>query len=167
MRNESTPEAETDRAVSVCDCCRLVPISHLSLDLDVPVVGWPTWLEEQGIAVMPDDLGRPSIARSVFGALVREQTSMRKLLAERTALRAAEMAELERENRIPVGVPAQEGRSPYESMMTSEGRVLTPEMEFGGRERPNWVAHELDQSARQREAEAKERLADQLKEDLR
>jgi acetylornithine deacetylase/succinyl-diaminopimelate desuccinylase-like protein len=126
------------------------------------------WLAQEGIDVQTDDLGRRAIARSVFGALVREHTSQQKLMAERAALRAAEAAEAERKARVSAGVPAMEGRSPYESMMTSEGRVVTPEMEFGGRERPNWLADELDASARRRHEEAteKKRLADQLKEDL-
>ena len=63
---------------TVCDCCRLVPISRLGLDLDEPLTGWERFLSEQGIDVQTDDCGRPAIARSVFGAMVREQASARE-----------------------------------------------------------------------------------------
>ena len=98
---------------------RLIPLSCLSLDLDEPVVGWDQYLRGEGIDVMVDDVGRPAISRSVFGAMVREQASMKKLLSEQTALRVAEMAEAQRRTPMPAGVPAIEGMSAMETVMSA------------------------------------------------
>ena len=166
MRNESTLEEVTEQ--TFCHGCRLVPVSHLGLDLDVPIGGWERFLSEQGIDVQADDLGRPAIARSVFGALVREQASMRKLLSERAALRAAEAAEIERRTRVPVGIPAQEGLSALETVMAAPD-YQSPRDEFGN-PRVNWIAELIEGDARRRtdeeQVQAKERLAKQMKERL-
>jgi hypothetical protein len=115
------------------------------LDLSEPIGGWPAFLEAEGIDVQEDDCGRPAIARSVFGAMVRAQTSRAKLLADQQALRIAESARPAPQ----VRVPALEGRTAYESMMEAEGRIITPDMEFGfGRERPRFLEEQLDASAR-------------------
>ena len=42
---------------TVCDGCRLIPLSRLSLDLDEPVVGWDQYVRGEGINVMVDDVG--------------------------------------------------------------------------------------------------------------
>ena len=40
---------------------RLIPLSVLALDLPAPSgEGWPSFLASRGIAIVPDDLGRPS-----------------------------------------------------------------------------------------------------------
>lgn len=70
MRNESTQADEVRK--EACGHYSTVPISYLSIDLDVPAVGWEKYLEDQGIDVMVDDCGRPAIARSVFAAMFRE-----------------------------------------------------------------------------------------------
>ena len=152
---------------TVCDGCRLIPINHLSLDLDVPVGGWEMFLSEQGIDVMSDDLGRPSIARSVVGALLREQANTEKLQAERTALRAMEMAEVERRTPVPAGMAAQEGMTALETLMTADD-YSTPDDEMG-RPKVNWLADELARGAAVRaedEALAKERAAARMRDDL-
>jgi hypothetical protein len=122
--------------------------------------GWPAFLEREGIDVQEDDCGRPAISRSVFGALIRERTSRRKLDAERAALRAAEASRTTR--RRYSGVPAVEGRTPYESMVAADGGVITPEMEFGlGRERPRFLEEAIDagrQTVDERRAEHQRRL---------
>ncbi len=167
MRNESTPE-ET-RTVS--DCCRLVPVAHLSLDLSEPIQGWEIYLAEQGIVVLVDDCGRPAITRSVFASMVREEASMRKLQSERAALAAAEMAQEARRTPVPVGRPAVEGAgSGIESMMM-EADYVTPRDEFGP-PKPNFLEDALAEGQRLQREEAenaaaeKNRLRDQMRKDL-
>jgi hypothetical protein len=158
-------EQATATEVTVCDGCRLIPVSHLALDLDVPVRGWEMLLSEQGIDVQTDDCGRPAIARSVFGAMVRDQASMQKLQAERAGLLAAGAAQIERRTPVPASVPAVEGLSAYESMVAASDYMSLAD-EFGP-PKPNWVAHELDESARRRaDEEAKAGLVAQMRDDL-
>lgn len=164
MRNEPTPE-ETG-AQTVGDCCRLVPVAHLSLDLSEPIRGWELFLAEQGVDVMIDDCGRPAIARSVFGAMVREQATMQKLQSERAALRAAEDAQAAKKTPVSVGRPALEGAgSGLESMMMSDDWV-SPRAEFG-RPKPNFLDDQLAEGQRlQREEEEKAHLAAKMRKDL-
>ncbi len=163
MSNEST---RLDEVVEQTGCCRLVPISHLSLDLDEPVVGWDQYLLAEGIDVQTDDCGRPSIARSVFGVMVREQASMQKLWAEQAALRAAELAAAERRTPLSAGVPAIDGLSTMETVMAAPD-YQSPRDEFGN-PRVNWIAEQLEGDARRSAAEAnqKQRLTDQMRDDL-
>jgi len=51
----------------------LIPIRHLSLDLDEPVNGWTQALLERGVEIIDDDLGRPCVRREVLGDLLREE----------------------------------------------------------------------------------------------
>jgi hypothetical protein len=146
--------------VDLCAACRTVPVAHLSLDLREPLQGWPAYLEQEGIEVIDDDLGRPAISRLVFGAMVRQAATRRKMEAEARALRSAEQV---RRPRV-VAIPGVEGRSAYESLMAAEGRVVTPEMEFLGRERPNFLADAIDEGHRamaQQRRDQKRRVAGQ------
>ena len=36
----------------------LIPLSHLSLDLPVPPIGWVAYLNNKGVEIVVDDLGR-------------------------------------------------------------------------------------------------------------
>ena len=59
---------------TICDGCRLIPLSHLSLDLSEPVVvGWEQLLAERGVEIVLDDIGRPSVPRHVLGELLAER----------------------------------------------------------------------------------------------
>jgi hypothetical protein len=51
----------------VCDACRRIPVSHLSLDVQEPITGWLRFFEERNVQVFDDHLGRPSVARWVLG----------------------------------------------------------------------------------------------------
>lgn len=75
------------------------------------------------------------------------------------------MAEIERKTPIAVGTPAIEGMTALETVMATPGYV-SPRDEFGPA-RPNWIATELDESARQGEAEAKLRAVAKMRKDLR
>jgi ParB-like chromosome segregation protein Spo0J len=51
---------------------RLIALSHLALDLEVPAAGWRAYLADRGVAVVVDDLGRPSITRGAARELITE-----------------------------------------------------------------------------------------------
>jgi hypothetical protein len=51
----------------------LVPLSHLSLDLDEPATGWLAYLSGRGIEVVADDIGRSSVSRDDAKQLFDEQ----------------------------------------------------------------------------------------------
>jgi hypothetical protein len=53
------------------------PLSHLSLDVDEPIDGWMGFFGEENIEIAPDDLGRPSVPRSVLRELVDERERLR------------------------------------------------------------------------------------------
>lgn len=110
--------------------CGTVPLSHLGLDIDEPMSGWPAFFRERNIEVAPDDLGRPSVSRQVLGDLLAEDR-------EREARVTAQWAEQAAARRAPVpaGVPALDDASPYESMVAAGG-IVTPAQEFGGGRTP-------------------------------
>jgi hypothetical protein len=51
----------------------LIPLSHLSLDVDEPSVGWDAYLTGRGIPVVFDDVGRRSVSRADARQLLDEQ----------------------------------------------------------------------------------------------
>jgi len=130
-----------ETTVELCEACRLIPVSQLGVDLEPPLGGWMAFLQKEGIDVQTDDCGRPSIARSVFGALVRERAS------ERLALRAVEQTRSGQ--KTYTGVPAVEGLSPFESLVAADGGVVTPAQEFGhGWEKPRFFKDAIDAGQR-------------------
>jgi hypothetical protein len=140
MRNaEQEPEA--------MEChCGTVPLSHLGLDLDEPMIGWPEFFAERNIEVVEDDLGRPSVPRRVLGELLAEH----EVEEARAATQRAEQAAA-RKVPVWVGVPALDGASPFESLVAAGG-VVTPEQEFGRRPKPNFLDEALA-AGRRRDAE--------------
>ena len=167
MRNtEVTTETEI---LSICDGCRLVPVSHLGLDIGEPIGGFRSMLDAHGIDVVEDDIGRPSISRDDLGQLLAERREREALLVADAARRAAER---EAKRPVVVGVPAVEGATPYESMLAATGFV-TPDQEFGGREPPRFLEEQLEAGAKalaekraQTRERNKQRAADKLKKDL-
>jgi hypothetical protein len=75
MFKSSTPVAEPAPVSSDLpeDKSDLVPVSHVSLELDAPVGGWAAYLSGRGITVIQDDIGRASIARADAKMLLDEQ----------------------------------------------------------------------------------------------
>lgn len=151
-----------------------VPISHLSLEpgVDVPIDGWQRMFDQLSIRVVTDVAGRPAIsslaARRLFAAIKRQA----ELRAEDAQRRSEKLAK-----KYPVpagrGLPAIEGASAIESLVAAGG-VVTPEQEFGGRPRPNFLQEELAageqaQAEKQRIAaeRAKDRLTKQMQDRLR
>jgi hypothetical protein len=62
-----------------------VPLSHLSLDLSEPPSGWVAYLTGRGVAVVDDDLGRPSISRAAARMLFDEHRADEARKAEMRA----------------------------------------------------------------------------------
>jgi hypothetical protein len=58
---------QNDSTEALCGACRRIPLSHLSLDVSEPLVGWEVFFEARNVMVMDDHLGRPSVPRYVLG----------------------------------------------------------------------------------------------------
>jgi hypothetical protein len=144
MRKETRMDDSTE--APICDACRRVPLSYLSLDLSEPLVGWEAFFEERGVMIMDDAVGRPSVPRHVLADLLDEQRARDARLAEEAAANAATL-----EQPVPVGVPALENAGPYESMMAA-GRV-SPTEEFGQWAKPRFLEEQLEEGARRQAAE--------------
>jgi hypothetical protein len=143
MRKENAMDDSTE--APICDACRRIPISHLSLDVSEPIVGWSAFFEERYITVMDDSLGRPSVARHVLGDLLAEQRAREARLAEEAAQTAADRQS------VPAGVPALENAGPYESMMAAGS--VSPAEEFGQRAKPRFLEEALQEGQRCQAAE--------------
>jgi hypothetical protein len=143
MRKENTMEQHDSTEAPLCDACRRIPISHLSLDVSEPVLGWSAFFEERYITVMDDSLGRPSVARHVLGDLIAEQRE-----------REARLAELPQPEREPVaaGIPALEGMSAAETMMAAPGFTSLRD-EFERFPRPSFLDEEFARTREHQRAE--------------
>jgi hypothetical protein len=53
---------------------------------------------------------------------------------------------------VAVGVPAQEGSTPFESLMNGDRSYVSLSEEFGGRPKPRFLEEELEAGARQQAA---------------
>lgn len=170
MENQ-VPTIDEAVEATLCDCtaCLSVPLSILQLELETPISGWDAHLEQRGIRVTTDHLGRKAIPAVAARRLMTERRDrLARLAAEAERRRAAAKP------RVVIGFPAQEGMTPYESLVAGSGGIVTPEQEFGlGRAKPRFLEEALDASARElaqkkREAaaKAKRRLADQAKDKL-
>ena len=136
FRNAEPQEA----AVAPCDCCKTVPVSHLSLDLPEPVAGWDRVLAERGVEVVEDDLGRPAIRREDARALMEERREWELAHAEEARRRQEETARKSRP--VSPGIPLPKAGDPsmsaYEVMRAADAdaersdprRRLSPQEEF-------------------------------------
>jgi hypothetical protein len=146
MRKENTMELHDSAEAPLCDACRRIPISHLSLDLDEPIEGWLRFFEERNAQVFDDHLGRPSVARWVVGDLIAAARDREARLASEQVEAAAA-----RRTPVPAGVPALENAGPYESMMAA-GHV-SPAEEFGQWAKPRFLEEALKDGARHQAVE--------------
>jgi len=133
----------------------LIPVRHLSLDLDEPITGWESALLERGVEIVDDDLGRPCVRREALGDLLREERERLARIAAESAARAAAAGPP-----VPAGIPAIEnGGSALESLMANDPGYRTPQAEFG-RPAPRFLDELLEEGQRhqagvQAEAESK------------
>ena len=176
METETTTEATNEVfELNLCDMGSTIPVSHLSLEegIEVPLKGWSGLFEEMGIKILTDPAGRPAITTLAARQLLNTLRRRDKLAVEHAQRRTEKLA---KKHPISVGreIPAQEGLSPFETMVAAGG-VVSPQDEFGsGRERPNFLREELaagqraDAEKKRLAAERKkERLIDQAKDKLR
>jgi hypothetical protein len=112
-------------------------------------MGWPAFFAARGTEVTEDDLGRPSVPREVLGELLRERR-------EREAEQAALQSELDElvAFKVPAGVPAQEGSTPFESMVAGDPHYQSVHDEFAGRPKPAFLEEELARGRQHQLAEA-------------
>jgi hypothetical protein len=68
-----TAPASEPAPVDVTPADALIPISVLSLDVDVPAGGWVAYLKGRGIQVSLDHIGRPSISSADARQLLDER----------------------------------------------------------------------------------------------
>jgi hypothetical protein len=85
----------------------LVPLSHLALDLPVPVEGWANFLGLRGIVIRPDDLGRDSVSHSDARRLLDERREHELRTAKHLKLVEQEAIERDQQWRasLPKGLP--------------------------------------------------------------
>jgi len=84
-----------------------VPLSHLELELDRPVEGWPIFLGARGVKIIGDDLGRDSVARHDARRLLdeRREQQVRQAALARLAEQEAVAADERRRALIWKGLP--------------------------------------------------------------
>src|SRR5215211_4078427 len=70
---------------------QLIPLSHLSLDLDAPASGWPAYLVGRGVPILEDDIGRPAIAHADARQLFEERAQSEVLRREVAARNDAQI----------------------------------------------------------------------------
>jgi hypothetical protein len=126
VRKETEVSTSTE-TLSICDGCRLIPVSHLSLDIAEPMGGFPRMLAANGIGIVEDDVGRPSITRETLGELLAERREREERLAEEARQRQAE--EVPKKVR-PAGVAGREGMSAVEAMISQDPAFSTPAQDF-------------------------------------
>lgn len=91
---------------STCDCCRLIPLSHLSLDVIEPLSGWKATFAARGVEIVSDDLGRPAIPRAVLGELVAESAERAAYETRRIEAARRKLEEAQRLIRLRPRTPA-------------------------------------------------------------
>ena len=80
-----------------------VPLSVLSLDLEQPPIGWTAYLNNLGVAIVEDDLGRPSIHRHDARRLIAEHRDNEVRKAEVRAAAEKRAVEADQAFRASVG----------------------------------------------------------------
>jgi hypothetical protein len=100
----------------------LIPLSHLGLDLDVPPIGWLTYLNNVGVEILSDDVGRPAIRRHDARRLFDEHREAEAVKAELRARQEREAIESDRQWRaqMPAGVKVPDGMTYAEAARAAE-----------------------------------------------
>ena len=100
----------------------LVPVSHLTLDLPVPSIGWVAYLNNVGVEILSDDVGRPAIHRHDARRLFDEHRASEVRKAELRAAAEKRAVEADRQLRaqMPAGVRVPDGMTYAEAAMAAE-----------------------------------------------
>jgi hypothetical protein len=131
----------------------LVPLALIAIELGEPVELVADRLRD---VVRLDDVGM----RVVPAAAARQFFFARAEQEARMADQARRIEQGLEPSPIPIGVPAQEGSTPLESLMAGDRSYVSPQEEFGRIPKPNFVAEEIEAGERrlaaaQAEAESK------------
>jgi hypothetical protein len=99
-----------------------IPLSVLSLDLPVPAEGWPVFLGQRGIAIIPDSLGRDSIGHDAARRLLDEKREAELRARALRDLAEQEAVERDQQRRASLGqgVKVPDGLSYAEAVMQAE-----------------------------------------------
>jgi hypothetical protein len=105
----------------------LIPLSHLSLDLDTPPIGWVAYLNNIGVEIVVDDLGRSAISRVDDRRLFDQHRADEVRKAELRAESEKRAVEADRQLRaqMPAGVKIPDGMSYAEAAMQAELDALS------------------------------------------
>jgi hypothetical protein len=163
---EIIPNNEVAEQV-LCDGCVAVPLSHLALEIPVPIAGWEPLFEEHKVKVVTDYIGRPAIAAAAARRLLRTLRRQDELRVEDAQRRSEKLAK-KYPRPAGRGLPAQEGLSPFE-VLASAADYQSVQSEFGRHPRPTFLQDELaagDKALAEKQARAKELAARRLKRDL-
>jgi hypothetical protein len=106
MVRTSAPVAAPSSDVAPCD--HPVPLSHLALDVPIPAEGWPGFLGVRGIKIVPDHIGRDSVASHDARRLLEEHRADEIRKARLRAAQEAEAVEADQLRRAQIwrGAPA-------------------------------------------------------------
>jgi hypothetical protein len=119
----------------------LVALSVLALDYPMPPTGWSAELGRRGVAIVVDDLGRPSIPRAVARDLLSEQR-------EEEARKARHREEMERQaieadQAFRAGLPAGIRADAVPAGMTAAQLAMALDPMGEGSRRESVVEHAL------------------------
>jgi hypothetical protein len=120
----------------------LVPLVLIAAEVDEPI---ELVADRLGDAVQLDDVGMRAVPAEVVRQFLTER-------AEQTARMEEQFRRLQEAHKpspVAVGVPAQEGSTPLESLMANDADYVTPRDEFAGRPKPRFLEEELEEGARQ------------------
>lgn len=122
-----------------------VPLALIALEVGEPV---EEVADRLGDVVQLDDVGM----RTVPAAAAREFFAARAEQTARMEDQSRRLLEALDAPPVPAGIPAQEGATPFESLMAGDRSYVSPAEEFGQRPKPNFLAEELEAGARQQAA---------------
>jgi hypothetical protein len=121
MFKTTAPAAEVDHDVIVTSE-PLIPLSHLSLDLSEPPIGWVAYLNNIGVEVVEDSIGRSAIAHNDARRLFDEHREAEAVKAELRARQEREAIESDQRFRAQLsgGVAVPAGLSYAEAVVAAE-----------------------------------------------
>jgi hypothetical protein len=126
FRSPTAPDPLPLKVVEV-PAADLIPLSHLGLDLDVPAIGWVAYLNNVGVEILTDDVGRPAISRVDARMLISEHHANEVRKAELRAAAEKRAVEADRQLRaqMPAGVRVPDGMTYAEAAMAAELDALS------------------------------------------
>jgi hypothetical protein len=126
MFKTTAPAAEVDHDVMVT-AEPPIPLSVLSLDLDEPPCGWVAYLNNVGVEIAEDSIGRSAVSSADANMLIAEHRAAEAVKAEMRAAAEKRAIEADQQFRaqLGAGVPA----SAIPAGMTYAEAVLSAELD--------------------------------------